>query len=65
MTLYNSESSGQMSAWNSDYFKKMEEILSKGGVITIAVRERNAYSTPDTYLFKLNVDGYTKAKSFI
>lgn len=48
-----------------EYFKKMEEILSKGGVITIAVRERNAYSTPDTYLFKLNVDGYTKAKSFI
>lgn len=65
MTLYNSDSSGQMSAWSSEHFKKMEEILSKGGVITVSVRERNAYSTPDTYLFKLNVDGYTKAKTFL
>lgn len=65
MTLYNSESSGQMSAWGSEDFKKMEEILSKGGVITVSVRERNAYSTPDTYLFKLNVDGYDKAKTFL
>jgi hypothetical protein len=45
--------------------KKMEEILAKGGTITVSVKERNAYSTPDTYLFKLNVDGYTKAKSFL
>ena len=65
MTLYNSDSSGQMSAWGTEHFKKMEEILSKGGVITVAVRERNAYSTPDTYLFKLNVDGYAKAKTFL
>lgn len=65
MILYNSESSGQMSSWSSEYMEKMEEILSKGGVITVAVRERNAYSTPDTYLFKLNVDGYAKAKTFL
>ncbi len=65
MTLYNSDSSGQMSTWSSEHFKKMEDILSKGGVITVAVREINAYSTPDTYLFKLNVDGYTKAKTFL
>lgn len=65
MTLYNSDSSGQMSSWSSEHMKKMEEILSKGGIITVSVRERNAYSTPDTYLFKLNVEGYTKAKSFL
>lgn len=65
MTLYNSESSGQMSTWGSEHFKKMEEILSKGGSITVSVRERNAYSTPDTYLFRLNVDGYTKAKIYL
>lgn len=45
--------------------KKIEDILSKGGTITVSVRERNAYSTPDTYLFKLNVDGYTKAKTYL
>ena len=65
MTLYNSDSSGQMSTWGSEHMKKMEEILSKGGIITVSVRERNAYSTPDTYLFKLNVDGYTKAKTYL
>ena len=65
MNLYNSESSGQMSTWGSEHFKKMEEILSKGGIITVSVRERNAYSTPDTYLFRLNVDGYTKAKTYL
>lgn len=65
MTLYNSDSSGQMSTWGAEHFKKMEEILSKGGTITVSVREKNAYSTPDTYLFKLNVDGYEKAKTFL
>lgn len=65
MNLYNSDSSGQMSSWNSEDTKKMEEILAKGGTITVSVKERNAYSTPDTYLFKLNVEGYTKAKSFL
>ena len=65
MILYNSKLSGQMSSWSPEYMEKMEEILSKGGIITVAVRERNAYSTPDTYLFMLNVDGYKKAKTFL
>ena len=65
MTLYNSETSGQMSTWGSEHMKKMEEILAKGGTITVSVRERNAYSTPDTYLFKLNVEGYNKAKTYL
>ena len=33
MTLYNSDSSGQMSTWGSEHMKKMEEILSKGDVL--------------------------------
>lgn len=65
MTLYNSDSSGQMGSLESENMKKMEEILAKGGTITVSVIERNAYSTPDTYLFKLNVEGYAKAKSFL
>ncbi|WP_028904409.1 hypothetical protein [Prevotella sp. P6B4] len=65
MTLYNSDSTGQMSSWGSEDMKKIEEILAKGGTITVSVKERNAYSTPDTYLFKLNVEGYAKAKSFL
>lgn len=65
MTLYNSDTSGQMSSWGSEDMKKIEEILLKGGTITVSVKERNAYSTPDTYLFKLNVEGYAKAKSFL
>ena len=43
----------------------MEKILLKEGTITVSVKEQNAYSTPDTYLFKLNLDGYAKAKTFL
>ena len=65
MRLHNSASNGQMYSWESDYETKMEKILSKGGTISVSVRERDSYSTPDTYLFKMNVDGYKKAKSFL
>lgn len=65
MTLYNNEESGQMSCWSTENEKTMQEILKKGGIITISIRERDAYSTPDTYLFKLNVTGYQKAASFL
>ena len=65
MILYNNNTYGQMSSWNSEDMKKMEDILSKGGSITVSVKERNAYSTPDTYLFKLNVEGYSKAKTYL
>lgn len=65
MTLYNGEESGQMSSWSSDNKETMKKILNKGGVITVSVRERHAYSTPDTYLFKLDVTGYNKAASFL
>ena len=65
MTLYNGEESGQMSSWSSDNKETMKKILNKGGVITVSVRERHAYSTPDTYLFELDVTGYDKAASFL
>lgn len=65
MILYNSYESGQMHSWDSDNKEILKKILRKGGVITVSVRERNAYSTPDTYLFKLNVTGYDKAATFL
>ena len=65
MILYNGEESGQMSSWSSENKETMKKILNKGGVITVSVRERHAYSTPDTYLFKLDVTGYNKAASFL
>ena len=65
MTLYNGEESGQMSSWSPEHKKTIKKILNKGGIITVSVREREAYSTPDTYLFKLDVTGYSKAASFL
>ena len=65
MVLFNGEESGQMSSWLPADKETMKKILDKGGVITVFVRERDAYSTPDTYLFKLNVTGYHKAISFL
>ena len=68
MRLRNDEASGQMSP---SYFSEgqekamMKEILSKGGTITVSVKELYAYSTPDTYLFKLDVSGFDKAMSFL
>ena len=65
MKLFNNESSGVMFPWSTEDRQKMLEILSKEGIITVSVREQNAYSTPDTYLFKMNITGYKKAMSFL
>lgn len=65
MVLYNNEESGQMSSWMSENKEIMRKVLEKGGTITVAVRERHAYSTPDTYLFKLDVTGFEKAISYL
>ena len=70
--MSNDEESGQMTTntffsdrTDSELNQTMQKILNKGGVVTFAIKERNAYSTPDTYLFKINVTGYKKAKSLL
>ncbi len=65
MRLYNSYSSGQMSTWRSEDIAKMSNILNKGGVMTVSVKELNAYGTPDTYLFKMDVTGFANALLFL
>ena len=65
MVLYNDETTGQMSSGLSENKEIMKKILDKGGIITVFARERHAYSTPDTYLFKLDITGYKKAASFL
>ena len=65
MTLRNNNESGKMSSLLSDDKETIKKILNKGGIITVSVREKHAYSTPDTYLFKLDVTGYSKAASFL
>ena len=65
MILYNNNLSGQMASRRAKDRKRMEAILAKGGVISVYVKEMNAFSTPDTYLFKLNVEGYMNAKTFL
>lgn len=59
------DESGQMSSWSSENKEIMKKILDKSGIITVFFRERYAYSTLDTYLFKLDVTGYKKAASFL
>ena len=49
----------------AEELEKMEKALSKGGTITVSVKEDTKYGTPDTYLFKLNVSGYDKAKAYL
>lgn len=65
MKLYNSYSSGQMYSFKSEDVATMSRILNKGGVITVSVKELNAYGTPDTYLFKMDVTGFNKAIQYL
>ena len=65
MRLYNSYTSGQMYSYRSADVATISQILNKGGVITVSVKELNAYGTPDTYLFKMDVTGFDKAIKFL
>lgn len=65
MRLYNDEESGQMAVSGEDQ-KALLAMLEKGGTITVAVRNERGWGyTPDTYLFKMNVTGYNKAKALL
>lgn len=65
MRLYNSRESGQMSAFVI-YNSEMRSILEKGGIITVSVKElNNYYTTSDTYLFKMDVDGFQEAMAHL
>lgn len=65
MMLHNDSESGQMTISYADNAEKMSKILERGGTIIFSMREYDAYSTPDTYLFKLDVTGYDKAKALL
>ena len=65
MRLRNDNTSGQMSSNDYDDYLTMKNILAKGGIITVSVKEINAFFTPDTYLFKMNVTGYNNAKTYL
>lgn len=61
MGLSNDVPTGYMSGMNEEDKQKMEEFLSLDGVLTVYVEDM--YSS--TYLFKLDVTGYTKAKELL
>ena len=61
MNFRNNEESGDMTTWIAEEMNEIHEALSKGGVITVSIREEYAYSTPDTYLFKMDVTGFNEA----
>jgi len=65
MVLRNNDESGNMFSWNEEENNNLHKALLKGGDITVSIRERYAYSTPDTYLFKMDVTGFEKAFSFL
>lgn len=64
----NDEDYGDLHLFGMDKSKdlnNMQKILNCGGVITVSIKEKYAYSTPSVYLFKIDVSGYTKAKKFL
>lgn len=70
--MANNEDTGQLTIrpfWtdqtDQEIIDTMQKILRKGGEVTFSLKERNSYSTPDTYLFKINTTGYNKAKTLL
>lgn len=63
MSLFNS-SSGQMISLRPSDNALIDEILSKGGTISVSVKEDDGYM-PSSYLFKMNVSGYDRAVTFL
>lgn len=67
LTLKGDEISGNLTPpfWREEEVEELKAVVEKGGMMTFSLTERNAYSTPDTYLFKLDATGFKKAFSFL
>ncbi len=64
--LHNEEEYGDMYIYEESYENTEKEsdfisILKKGGIVTFSIKEKYAYSTPDKYLFKMDVTGFEEA----
>lgn len=64
MSMYGDISSGRLSPSSFDDTVTMQHILNEQGEVTFSITQNNSYGTPSTYLFRLNVTGYEKAKEY-
>lgn len=62
MRMYGDVSSGRLSPSSYDDNATLQHILNESGDVIFSITQNNSYGTPSTYLFKLNVAGYEKAK---
>lgn len=42
----------------------MNHLLNSNGIVTFSIRQRNSYGTSSTYIFKVDVTGFAKAKEY-
>lgn len=64
--LHNNRESGQMYPVDSRDKEILKNILLEEGTIVVNVKELGQYySTPDTYLFRLDLTGFNKAISYL
>lgn len=47
-----------------DSKETMTHLLNSNGPLIFSIQERTSYGTPSTYIFKIDVTGYEKAKTF-
>lgn len=69
MTLYGDRASGYLtpSPFDSNYNNydaTIKHILNGDGEVVFSITQENSYGTPSSYLFKVNVSGYEKAKEY-
>jgi len=65
ISLYNDEEYGELHTFSiyEDENALLLSAIKKGGIISFSIKEEYAYSTPDTYIFKMDVSGYEEAYS--
>ncbi|MCD8296946.1 MAG: hypothetical protein LUC88_05175 [Prevotella sp.] len=65
MYNYNGKITGYGDRYSGrNYYDDIIKILSEGGIITVKA-VNNSYYSKDTYLFKMNVSGFDKAKEYL
>lgn len=67
MTLNGDRVSGRLTPspfdrYDNDYDATIKHILNGDGEVVFSITQNNSYGTPSSYLFKVNVSGYEKAK---
>ena len=65
MTMEGDPNTGRLTPVYYDYDRAtMTHVLNSNGFVFFSIKERESYGTASTYVFKVNMTGYAKAKEY-